>query len=842
MRRTSQRLVLVALAAVAVVSCDTRLPTASRRAAPGTPPSVVIDSPVVNTQVNLGDSIFVRVQVTAGNGLKTVLFRADKLTGDKALGTFVQTPRYATVTVDLPVGVTDTTLRRYLRVLDPNDVTLDSLVLLAIATDSLGLIDTSTVRATIVSGPHVAIESPAANDSVPFGVNIAISAHATDADGIGSIQIRVTGAATWPTKLDTIVQALYDGSSRDVTFTGIVTIPPDAPGRSRFTINATATDAVRQPGSAAPISLVIQSATSINPPRVTQVVPARAERTDTVVVTVAGNQGIQAVGLVVRDSAGVLVSRDSLLLPPPLTSNVRVGIPLKLGIPQQGRHLAVTAFAVDKLGNTGYAIRPTVAGFEGSLATAFVDSTQIVYGQTYTMPLQGTVGDIAVDPGRGNIFMSNTAKNRLEVFQNATRTFSPNGIAVGSQPWGMTVAATNPDTLLVANSGGTNISRVCIGNCGASLHEDLANRILTRNVYIFVVTESRDATTGKITISVTDPVSYSDRPQYVAQSSTGRIFYSTRPTPTAGQGTIRWLDPSFPSPDPRLIWQYAGFESGTGFRYVLFNVDSVRIATAPPTSPVSDAIYIWDHPYGQKTGVICVNAPGCPLAATPSVNDAIASMAARFSDIDAQLRLDVATLGLTDTTFVATSVNRHWLAFGEGNTGGKPGRVMVTADSAGPQPQFFSPHVTVTDLTDNASERVFGLALDKTGKTVASHGAQSYFAEVDDPFHLRLQGKYDSFDDGAGIALHPDADGRNSPANQRLAFVASASGKIEIVDIAYFINRGSLQLKNPIYGPIRVSQAMAGDDPSVILKLFAITARGLVVIDLTAADIKAGPP
>ena len=35
---------------------------------------------------------------------------------------------------------------------------------------------------------------------------------------------------------------------------------------------------------------------------------------------------------------------------------------------------------------------------------------------------------------------------------------------------------------------------------------------------------------------------------------------------------------------------------------------------------------------------------------------------------------------MTDTTFVASSVNRKWLAFGEGNTG-PSGRVFLTADS-----------------------------------------------------------------------------------------------------------------------------------------------------------------
>jgi hypothetical protein len=870
MRRTPHRLLLLALAAGAVISCDTRLPTASRRtAAPGTPPTVVVDSPVVNTQVNLGDSIFVLVTITGGNSLKTLTLGADALTGDKNLGTFTETPRFATVSVTFPPGTTDTTIRRYLKVLNPGDQTLDSLVIVAIATDSLGLVDSSKVRATMVSGPHVTIESPAANDSIPPGIGVSISARATDADGIGRITIHVTGDPTWPTKLDDTLTQVYDGSSRDVVFTGVVLIPLDATPRSRVVVNASSLDGVGQLGSAAPIGIFIRSAASIAAPRVTQVVPTASERADTVVITATG-QGIVSVGLIVHDAAGNLIRNDTTILSPPAppTSNVHVGIPLKLTLAQQGQTLAITAFAIDQTGRIGYAVRATTTGSETVLLNALADSTQVVYGQTYTMPLAGTVGDVVADVTHGNVFLSNTSHNRLEVFQNATRTFNPTGIAVGSQPWGMTLSAPltplSGDTLLVANSGGTNFSRVYIGNGGGPMREDLANRIRTRGLYAFTVTESKDVSTGKITLSVTPPIQFSDRPQYIAQSSTGRVFFSTQPTATAGQGTIRWFDPSpqYPAPDPRLIYSFGTGEEGTAFSYTVFNVDSIRVNAAPAGSPLSDALLIWDHPYGQLSGVICVNAPGCPVAPDASVSAAVATLAAQntcslgpcppppfvffASDIDAVLRLNVASIGLTDTTFVASSVDRNWVAFGEGHTGGV-GRVMLTNDpkigGLIPQfPLFFSPEVTVRDLTDNASESVFGLALDKSGKTVASHGLQSYFSEVEAPFHLRLQGKYDSFDDGAGIALHPDADGLNSSADQRLAFIGSASGKIEIVDIAYFINRGTLPLKSRIYGPLRVSKPMPGDDPSVILKLFALTARGLIVVDLTAADIKPGPP
>ena len=112
---------------------------------------------------------------------------------------------------------------------------------------------------------------------------------------------------------------------------------------------------------------------------------------------------------------------------------------------------------------------------------------------------------------------------------------------------------------------------------------------------------------------------------------------------------------------------------------------------------------------------------------------------------------------------------------------------------------------------------------------------------IDQPFHLRLQGKYDSFDKGAGIAFHPDANGVTSPNNARVAFVASANGTIEMMDVAYYINRGKLNIKGNLYGPLRVSKRFPSDPADVVLKVFGLTSDGLVVIDLRAADIKAGP-
>ena len=89
--------------------------------------------------------------------------------------------------------------------------------------------------------------------------------------------------------------------------------------------------------------------------------------------------------------------------------------------------------------------------------------------------------------------------------------------------------------------------------------------------------------------------------------------------------------------------------------------------------------------------------------------------------------------------------------------------------------------------------------------------------------------------------FHPSANGTLTASDQRLAFVAAAPGQIEVVDIAYYTNRARLMLKYPIYGPIRASLPMPGDPADVVLKLFAVSRKGLIVVDLTAKDIKPGP-
>ena len=849
MRFPISRLVVAAAGVLVVLSCDNPPagpkfgngisggPTGTAPVtppAPGSPdtsrPFVRIDTPaVVGQLINVGDSILVVTRIIDDRSLSQLDLIGIKYSGSAQLGTLQQSVRYAPITAPVGgtfrAGLTDSIIRRYLKPAVPVDTTIDSLVIIAVVRDAGGNADTTRKRVNIVTGPKVTIEAPIANDSVSQGVAMSVRVHVTHNDGVGSVTVRVQGEASWPAsaRLDTTIITTYTGTQRDVLVNVAVPIPATAPVRGRVTITASAVDINRNPGSTTPVVVFVRAAGTTTP-RVTQVVPPRLETSDSITVNATGD-GIASLGFLIYDSTGVLIKRDSILLSAPLTSNATSKLALNLTPADQGRRVSIASFAVDQSGSTGYSVRASTGGTQANVTLAFSDSSLITFGRTFPLPRNGTVGDIAVDEGLGNVFLSNLDFNRLEVWQVATASFYQPGVAVGSAPWGLarTVA---PDSLIVANSGGTNISKVFIGSTNPALiQEDLTNRVRTRTAPLFEVQETIDAATNKIAISVSNPLLFSNRPQYIGQIANRNIFFSTRPTSQAPQGIVHWFDPSQAFPDLRTIVNYRGANIPN---YLVLDADSIFVKPALASSGLPDTLVIWDHPPGTTL-------PSDSVRKVNGVGAAVQAIQAKVgSDIVAIARVDVSSIGLTDTTFVAVSGDRNWIAFGYGNTAGA-GNIFMAS------PGFFSPIFSQTDLTNNAAEHIFGLALDSTGITVAAHGNSSYFASVDVPFHLRLQGQYNTFQHGAGSAFHPAARGSATPVDQRLAFVASDDATIQILDIAHYLSAGTLAIKQKLYGPLRVSRRFPSDPPDVVLKLYGISTAGLVVIDVRATNFTPVP-
>jgi hypothetical protein len=352
-----------------------------------------------------------------------------------------------------------------------------------------------------------------------------------------------------------------------------------------------------------------------------------------------------------------------------------------------------------------------------------------------------------------------------------------------------------------------------------------SRRIKTPNAFVIDIAENVDQT-GKahFVLVLWD---YSDRPQYLAQTVNGDIYYSTKPTLSAPDGTLRRYEANTPVPDVQQIWQY-GLIAGSG-HIAIINADSIAVLVG--FSGGGDLLEVCDHTMNQDpaTTMACV-AGVDPIRVVDSLRTYYGADAVAASN------LDVPSLGLSDTTFVAAGGDRQWIAFGEAHTD-SAGRVMMVQDPG----NFLSPSINVRDLVNNASERVFGLAINKNSSSTAVHGKESYFFDVAMPFHLRLQGKFNTFDMGAGIAFHPNNVGDLTPDAERVAFVASANGTIEIVDTYHYTSRGVLPVRASLYGPIRVTPAWPGDDPTVVLKLFGLTTEGFIVIDIRASDIQPLP-
>jgi len=810
-----------------------------------TKPKLVFNAPRVGGKVNVGDSLFVSAHITDNLGLKFVSFQGVSPRGVPTLGTADTVVRYPLITAPasaagFPPGVKDTVITRFLKVATPVDTLTDSLIVRGIVGDLAGNIDTTKITIKVVTGPKVIFLSPVPGDSANPGAGMTVTIQATHAIGVASLGFRVVSDPSWPTKIDTTIVFPQATPLKLVTGTATIQIPANAPPKSLITITAASTDVNGEDGSSSPVTIAVRAGVPPGP-RVTQAVPARLEITDSVTITALGN-ALTYVGFEMRDQAGQIVRRDSVAMAAPLPSTSVLSIPLNLPASAQGKRISIISFAYDQGGRIGYSLRAGVTASQSSASLAFADTALVVYGKTYPLPSNrnGTIADLMVDASRGNVFLSNINYGRLEVWEKATSNFASQGIVVGSQPWGMTMSRTAPakDTMYVANSGGTNLSRVFIGGTSANMKEDLVNRLVTRASYMFKLTEVRDPSTGKIRVTTTLPILFSDRPQYVEQSKAGRLFFSTKPTQTAQQGTVRYLNPAAPAPDERFIldFAYAGTDPNS---WVVANLDYIYLIPAPATGVLNDSLILCDHPSGSATTTsTCAGSRGGILAAIAALQAAVPT-----TDVDFAVNIDFNSLGLKDTTYVASSGDGSWITFGEGHTGVTARNFVLRDDlTITDSIAYISPSLNVADLITNQSDQIFGVALDKTGKTLGVHGTETSFSHITEPFTQRLQGKRSTFATGSGIAFHPNANGVTTPQQDRLAFVASANGTIEAVDIAYYdFVRGALATKFNLYGPLRASLPFPGDAPSVLFKLFGMSSKGLVVIDVTAADLLAGP-
>ncbi|MBI4537906.1 MAG: hypothetical protein HY704_00170 [Gemmatimonadetes bacterium] len=845
------------------------------------PPTVDIVAPPSGSGSPIGDSLLVRVQLRDTSRIVRATITGVSFRGDRTLGTDTIVERFLSKTVDFNPPVADTVLQRY--IFATADTTPEFASIAVIAVDTWGNVGADTVQ-VVLGGPKVILVNVESGQVVQAGQPLSIRVRASDPQRLVSVTLKATGAVN-----ATLIRS-FSSPPDTVTVDTTLAIPDTAEGE--FTLVASAKNTLDVLGESESVKLRVVTPFEKDtiPPllAVTVQAAARLEFTDSVRIEITGRddnqgKGVATVGYTVLGISptrgDTLVQTNQVDFSPARTGTVIRNfsfVPFNvdsLSLPDTLVY-EVTAFLVDGDGNcsasaqkgqlgrvpcdslpTGETVGKSVAGQRVTLA--------VVSGRTVRLPGASVIADAVVDTTRRILILSSIDRDQLEVFNLSTELFESQ-ILVGSRPWGMDFRA---DTLLVGNSGGTNISYVDLG-----LRRELVNkRLLTPNIVLFEI-DAKVSETGTVKYT-TSLIDFSDRPQFLAVDSTGAVIYSTKPTASATLGTIRSARDStgWEQPEARLFYEHASVQASPTTTSIA-RIDRVLILSGGGTA--DDRVDLFDHRNGFpdstfSTGFIALDS-------------AILNLGGQGSDIDARSgKFNVEDIGLSDTTFVSASGDRGWVVFGEGATP-PTGRIIlynaITRQISGALP--------VLDLTNNASERVFGVALNYDGTLGTARGNQAYFFSIDPVrLELRLQGSQVALGGGAGAALHPlhgnavTANGRavHEP-NTHLAFFGTGQGTIDVVDTFHFRRFGRLFIRDVISGPLRaalpfpsdnaglqcsdkvtvtnrtgavIGQALAifddadglvpdtnNDDRCIVLKLYGVTtAGGVVVVDVRKVDI-----
>jgi hypothetical protein len=384
-------------------------------------------------------------------------------------------------------------------------------------------------------------------------------------------------------------------------------------------------------------------------------------------------------------------------------------------------------------------------------------------------------------------------------------------IIVGSRPWGIsgwprTRDGVMGDTLLVANSGGTNISYVDLtrGTTGREVY-----RYPLPNIIVYTVTTVRSSTSDQL-ITERTPHDFSDRPQYVASTCQGPVtagsacgdvvlVYSTTPTPGqttpfANEGTVRWENLTRAS-------SHFFFEQALG--QTAGRADTVEIVRYAANGVGRDSVLV---PVQQ---IVTTAAGSFPYSLV--------------------VRID--KLAFRDTTYVRNSGNFRSAVIGEGGAvlGSRAINYDVTAgmERTPPLPVIdlgISRPIDVTDFIANTFARVQGVGINFDGALSAVKGDSTYVFDRT----LRLQGIMQSQSSGGGLDFHPANKGLNStPLSSRLMFIASNEPVIDIFDSYCFKKIASVPIRDPIIGPVRAAVRSNGQ-----IVLVGATIRGVTLVAL----------
>jgi len=263
------RFAVVTAAIALVAACDQRTPLNPVFKGGGGSSNGVKGAPVVSIDtlrpnpVNVGDSIYIAVHVVDDSLISQVQLLGLTVKGSVDLGTLSVTNRYGPISIgNFRAGLKDTTLRRFLQPMVPVDTSLDSLVVIAVATDNSGKTGADTVVVRLVTGPRVSFITPLPTTQIYAGGDMGVIVHATHPDGVQTVTVTAKSNAAsvplWPTPVRDSVTTTYPTFPKDTIMQTTVTVPPNAPIGGRITFTASAIDVNGKPGSIATLTLTVK--------------------------------------------------------------------------------------------------------------------------------------------------------------------------------------------------------------------------------------------------------------------------------------------------------------------------------------------------------------------------------------------------------------------------------------------------------------------------------------------------------------------------------------------------------------------------------------------------------
>jgi len=595
-----------------------------------------------------------------------------------------------------------------------------------------------------------------------------------------------------------------------------------------FQVVGFAVDSAGRRAVSAAVTVTIQSiATDNTPPEISQVVALRSEASDSITIHATDPSGITRVGFKVTDLLGNPLGGDSVNFAG-TTTDQKVTLSLKLSaLASFPTQVIVQAFAIDGAVALNRGVTGAVFTVPSPNGASRSDTVTIVAGRTFALPAGGTIGDAIYNANTNEVYLTNTALSRLEIFQVANSTFVASGIPTsGPQPVGIALWPTDTlgnyqDSVIVANSGGTELSVLDVrpGVRALSWRQALPNFIIEKYQVLNVG--------GGYEVQITY-YDVSDRPQYVAaicRPSGGTLcgptgvyaLYSTTPTassssPFSNRGTLRMerMTQNPASAFGHLFWEIGAQNAGSS----------------------SDTLRVVEN-RGLTSTVV--------LSACPGVT------------------IDFGSFGLGDSTFVRNSGNFAHGFMGEGgNISASSARVMSydsrqplnegpgtfttcnvsPAGASGPtdagdnDTDFgMSPAFQVSDFISNTGIRITSIATNFNGLTNAVRADSIYFLDN----NLRLAVTAPAATGASGMDMNynhtfspfgscPPCGGAGNQ-NDRVIFAAQPDGSVSVFDTFHGGQIGTLPLRDPIIGPLRVAKGPTGSQ-----LLFGITARGLVMV------------